>query len=125
MNIFTLIIIVALALEFLLSTIADALNLKALKHEIPAVLAGVYKPDKYRKSQEHTRSRTRFGFVTSSFSLLVIFLFWFTGGFNFLDQIVRSWGFGPIAGGLYYIGILTIAYELLTLPFSVYPTFVP
>lgn len=124
MNIFTLIIIAALALEFLLSTVADALNLRALKHEIPAVLAGVYKPDKYRKSQEYTRSRTHFGFVTSSFSLLVIFLFWFTGGFNFLDQIVRSWDFGPIAGGLYYIGILTIAYELLTLPFSVYRTFV-
>ena len=124
MNIFTLIIIAALALEFLLNTIADALNLKALKHEIPPALAGVYKPDEYRKSQEYTRSRTRFGFVTSSFGLLIILLFWFTGGFNFLDQIVRSWGFGPIANGLYYIGILVIAYELLTLPSSVYVTFV-
>jgi len=123
-NIFAYIIITALLLQFLLNIIADALNLKALKHEIPAALAGVYEPDEYRKSQEYTRSRTRFGFVTSSVGLLIILLFWFTGGFNFLDQIVRSWDFGPIANGLCYIAILMIAYELLTLPFSVYGTFI-
>ena len=124
MNIFYYIILIALFLQFLLDNIADALNLKALKSEIPPGLAGVYKPDEYRKSQEYTRSLTRFSFVTSSFSLLIILLLWFMGGFNFLDQIVRSWGFGPIANGLCYIGILAIAYELLTFPFSVYATFV-
>jgi STE24 endopeptidase len=124
MNIYSYIILIALLLQFLLDNISDALNLKALKHEMPPALAGVYKPDEYQKSQEYTRSLTRFGFVTSSFGLLIILLFWFTGGFNFLDQIVRSWDFGPIANGLCYIGILMIAYELLTLPFSVYATFV-
>jgi len=124
MNIYSYIILIALLLQFLLDNTADALNLKALRHEIPPALAGVYKPDEYQKSQEYTRSLTRFGFVTSSFGLLIILLFWFTGGFNFLDQIVRSWDFGPIANGLCYIGILMIAYELLTLPFSVYVTFV-
>ncbi|MFC2041394.1 M48 family peptidase, partial [Chloroflexota bacterium] len=124
MNIFSYIILIALLLQFLLNTLADALNLKALKHEIPAALEGVYKPDEYRKSQEYTWSCTRFGFVTSSFSLLLILIFWFTGGFNFLDQIIRSWGFGAIVNGLFYAGILLLAYELLTLPFSVYATFV-
>jgi len=123
MNIYSYIILSALLLQFFLDNIADVLNLKALKNEVPPVLSGVYKPDEYHKSQEYTRSLTRFGFVTSLFGLLIIFLFWFTGGFNFLDQIVRSWDFGPIANGLCYIGILMIAYELLTLPFSVYATF--
>ena len=124
MNIFTFIIITALVLEFFLNTIADVLNLKAMRHKVPIALAGVYKPDEYRKSQEYTQSRTRFGFVTSSFGLLIILSFWFTGGFNFLDQIIRSWGFGPIVNGLIYIGVLIIAYELLTFPFSIYTTFV-
>ncbi len=124
MNIFSYIILIALVLQFILDIVAHTLNLRALKSEIPLALAGVYEPEDYRKSQEYTRSRTRFGFVTSSFSLLVILLFWFTGGFNFLDQIVRSWGFGPIVNGLCYTGILMIAYELLTLPFSIYSTFV-
>ena len=124
MNVFSYIIVIALFLDFLLNTLADALNLKALKHEIPAALVGVYQPDEYRKSQEYTQSKTRFGFVTSSFSLLIILIFWFTGGFNFLDQIIRSWGLRPIVNGLIYTGILLIAYQLLTLPFSVYSTFV-
>ncbi|GAH73365.1 unnamed protein product, partial [marine sediment metagenome] len=33
-------------------------------------------------------------------------------------------GLGSIVNGLIYIGILVIVYELLTLPFSVYATFV-
>jgi len=124
MNIFSYIILIALLLQFLLDNIADVLNLRALKHEIPAALTGVYEPDQYQKSQEYTRSLTRFGFVTSSFSLLIILFVWFTGGFNYLDQIVRLWGFGTIINGLFYAGILAITYELLTLPFSVYATFV-
>ncbi|MFC1977924.1 M48 family metallopeptidase [Chloroflexota bacterium] len=124
MNIFSYIIIAALLLDFLLDVIADALNLKALKQGIPPALAGVYKPDEYRKSQDYTRSRTRFGFITGSFGLLIILIFWFTGGFNFLDQIVRSWGLVAIVNGLCYIGILLIAYQLLTLPFNIYATFV-
>jgi len=124
MNIYSYIILSALLLQFLLDNIADALNLKALKNEMPPVLSGVYKPDEYQKSQEYTLSLTRFGFVTSSFGLLIILLCWFAGGFNFLDQIVRSWDFGPIVNGLCYIGILVIVYELLILPFSVYANFV-
>ena len=124
MNLFSYIIIAALFLNFLIGTIADVLNLKALKYKVPPDLEGLYKPDEYQKSQEYMRSQSRFGFVTDSFGLLIILLFWFTGGFNFLDQIVRSWGFGAIVNGLCYVGILVIAYELLTLPFSVYATFV-
>ncbi len=124
MNIFAIVVFSALVVEFLVSTAADVLNLKSLKQDIPKTLTGVYQPDEYRQSQDYTRTRTRFGFVTGSFGLLVILLFWFTGGFNSLDQIVRSWGFGSIVNGLAYLGILLIGYELLTFPFGIYSTFV-
>lgn len=124
MNLFSYIIIAALFLNFLIGTIADVLNLKALKYKVPPDLEGLYKPNEYQKSQEYIRSQSRFDFVTDSFGLLIILLFWFMGGFNFLDQIVRSWGFGAIVNGLCYVGVLVIAYQLLTLPFSVYATFV-
>jgi len=123
-NPFFVIILVALVLEFVLRLVANLLNLKALKLELPPALEGVYKPDEYRNSQEYTRAITRFDFVTSSFRLLVLLSFWFAGGFNYLDQVVRAWGFVPIVNGLLYIGILLIGYGLLTLPFSVHATFV-
>lgn len=122
MNAFALAILSALALEFVLGVAASIVNLRALKLEPPPGLEGVYKPDEYRKSQEYTRATTRFQLVTSGFTLALLLAFWLVGGFNYLDQAVR--GYGPIVSGLFYIGILSVAYSLLMLPFSVYSTFV-
>jgi len=124
MNLFAIIILSAILLEFVLNLVADILNLKALKLEPPSTLQDVYKPEAYRRSQEYLRLNTLFGFIVSTFSLIVLLAFWFAGGFNFLDQIVRGWGFGSIIAGLLYTGILLLAYGLVALPFSIYDTFV-
>jgi len=123
-NPFFFVIFLALIIEYAVGLAADVLNLKSLRPELPPALAGVYQPEDYRRSQEYMRTNTRFGFVTGAFSLVVLLSFWFAGGFNYLDQIVRSWGFVPIVNGLFYIGILMAGYSLLTLPFSIYDTFV-
>jgi len=124
MNSFFFIILFALLIEYAMGVAANLLNLKSLRPEPPPALEGMYQPEDYRKSQEYIRANTRFAFVTSTFSLVVLLAFWFAGGFNYLDQIVRTWGFVPILNGLFYLGILLIGYSLLTLPFSVYRTFV-
>ncbi len=124
MNVFAMIILVALVLEFALGLFGNLLNLKALKLELPTALEGIYKAEDYRKSQEYIRATTRFGLVGSSFTLFLLLAFWFSGGFDWFDQVVRGWNFVPLASGLLYIGILIFTYSLLTLPFSIYGTFV-
>ncbi|MFP3975283.1 MAG: M48 family metallopeptidase [Dehalococcoidia bacterium] len=124
MNAFFFIILLALLVEYVLGVGGNLLNLKALKTELPYAFEGLYLPDEYRNSQEYTRTVTRFDLVTSTFGLVVLLSFWFTGGFNYLDQIVRAWGFIPIVNGLLYIGILLTGYSLLKLPFNIYATFV-
>jgi len=124
MNPFFFIILFALVIEYAIGVVANLLNLKSLRSEPPPALEGVYQPEDYRKSQEYIRTNTRFAFVTSTFSLVVLLSFWFAGGFNYVDQIIRSWGFVPILNGLFYIGILLTGYSLLRLPFSIYRTFV-
>jgi len=124
MNPFFFIILFALLIEYAVGVVANLLNLKSLKSEPPPALEGVYQPEEYRKAQEYIRTNTRFDVATDTFSLLVLLSFWFAGGFNYLDQVVRSWGFDPILSGLLYIGILMLGYSLLTLPFSIYHTFV-
>ena len=124
MNTFAIIIFAALILEFALALVGNLLNLKALKVELPPALEGIYKAEDYRKSQEYIRATTRFGLVSSSFTLLLLLAFWFSGGFNWFDQVVRAWNFIPLVSGLLYIGILICASGLLTLPFSIYGTFV-
>ena len=124
MNVFAIIILAALILEFALEVVGNLLNLKALKTELPQALQGIYKPEEYARSQEYIRATTRFGLVGNSFSLFLLLAFWFFRGFNWFDQVVRGWNFIPLVSGLLFIGILLFAYSLLTLPFSIYGTFV-
>jgi len=124
MNIYVAIILLTIFLSYALDLVADSFNLKALRPELPDEFKDVYDAEVYRKSQEYERVNTRFGFVTSTFGLVVTLVFWFAGGFNWLDQIVRGWGLHSIINGLLYIAILIFVKTLVSLPFSVYSTFV-
>lgn len=124
MNFYGIIILAALLLDYALNLVADLLNLKAMQRELPEEFQGVYDPEAYLKSQEYLRVKTRFGILTSTVGLIALLVFWFSGGFNLLDQWVRGWGFGPIPTGLAYIGILVFLRSLLSLPFQIYDTFV-
>ena len=124
MNVYAVFVLAALAARVALELIAEILNLRALRDGLPQEFAGVYDAETYRKSQDYTRTLTRFGFVISIFDLAVILIFWFAGGFNLLDGIVRGWKWGPVASGMAYIGILVAARSVLSLPFGIYRTFV-
>ena len=124
MNIYAVIILVTMLVSYFLGLVTNLLNLKHLSVELPAEFKGTYDEDAYRNSQLYTRVYTRFGFLTSTLSLMITLVFWFSGGFNFLDQIVRAWDLGRIGNGLVYIGILVILKSIISLPFSIYTTFV-
>jgi len=124
MNTIALIILLAIILDFLLNGLADYLNLKMLRNEVPEPFAGLYDPDRYRKSQQYLKVNTRFGWITAGFDVIVMLGFWFGKGFPLLDQWVRAFDFGPVVSGLIYMGILILFKGLLSLPFSVYATFV-
>lgn len=124
MNIYAIVILAALLAQYTLSLVANLLNLRALHPELPEEFVGVYDADAYRRSQEYTRVQTKFGFITSTFDLLLTLCFWFVGGFNYLDNIVRGWELGTVWTGVVYIGILLLAQTIISLPFSIYHTFV-
>lgn len=124
MNVYGIIILSTLLFSFILSIITELLNLRALRDELPDEFAGVYDAEKYKKSQEYTRVKTKFEFVSAAFGMAITLIFWFAGGFNYLDHIVRGWQLHPILSGLAYIGILVFARSIISLPFSIYATFV-
>jgi STE24 endopeptidase len=124
MNIFIAIILAAILIDFVLGIIANRLNLKALTKELPDEFKDVYDEETYAKSQEYTRVNTRFGFITGTFDLLLLLVFWFAGGFNWLDQWARAFEYGVIGTGLIFIGALIVAKIVISLPFSIYSTFV-
>jgi len=124
MNIIAIIILIALLFDFVLNCLADYLNLSMLRDDLPRDFEGVYDPERYRKSQEYLKVNTRFGWVTASFDLIVLLAFWFGQGFPLLDDWVRAFNYGPIICGLIYTAALMLFKALLSLPFSIYHTFV-
>ncbi len=124
MNIFIIIILAAILIDFILGITANRLNLKALTKELPVEFQDTYDQETYARSQEYTRVNTRFGFLTGTFDLLLLLVFWFAGGFNWLDEWARGFELGVIGTGLIFIGALIIAKMLISMPFSIYSTFV-
>jgi len=123
-NIFAIIILATLCIDFVLNLVADIYNLKSLDRGLPEEFEDVYDEETYEKSQAYTKVKTKFGILTSAFNLSLLLFFWMAGGFNWLDQIVRGWELGSIWTGLAYIGLLLLGRSLFSLPFSAYSTFV-
>ena len=124
MNIFAVIILIAILGEYLLSLASSILSLRTFSPTLPAEFRDVFDEDKYAQARHYSQTRTYFGFIHSSVDLIILLTFWFFGGFEWLDQVVRTAGYGPLVSGLVYIGSLTLASSLLGLPFRLYSTFV-
>ncbi|HEY6192853.1 MAG TPA: M48 family metallopeptidase [Bacteroidota bacterium] len=124
MNLYPFVILGALLLEYGMNLLADILNLGTLAGKLPEEFTGMFTPEAYRKAQEYTRVRTLFGIITSTVNLGIILLFWFAGGFNWLDLIVRGLNVNVILTGAIYIAVLLSARAILALPFTIYSTFV-
>jgi STE24 endopeptidase len=118
------IIVGIIAFDFILERFLDYLNSKKWSAELPDEVKDVYDAERYRKQQEYKRVNDRFSLITSSFSFLLILLMLFLGGFHMVDGWARSITPHPVFVVLIFFGILALASDLLTTPFSVYDTFV-
>jgi STE24 endopeptidase len=124
MNPYLVFILAAIVISFLLEAVSDYLNVKHAAEELPAEFRELYGAEKYRKSQAYLKERSRFGVVFSAFQTLVLSSMILGGGFNIVDSIVRALRWGPIPTGLAFFAVVALAWGALSLPFSVYATFV-
>ena len=124
MNILFYIIIVILLLQFLIESFLEYLNAKHYGDAIPKELEDVFDKEEYEKSQAYQKTNYRFGFLSSMFSIVLTLAFLIFGGFEWADQLARSFSSSEIVITLIFFGIITIGSDLITSPFSYYQTFV-
>lgn len=123
-NFMTVIIVVALFLLWNLEFAATLLNLKAFPESVPEELADVMDESKLGQARDYLRMNARFGIIQSITSLCVLLIFWFAGGFGWLDALARSLAPGEVGAGLVFLSAIFLGQSLIALPFSVYDTFV-
>ncbi len=100
-------------------------NTASLTPELPREFVSDYSPDEYAVSQAYARARAHLDMVHATFDVFILLVFLWAGGFAWLDSVVESMGFHhPVAAGLVYFGFLGMGGDILSLPFSLYQTFV-
>ena len=117
-------ILIVLIVNFVFERWLDYLNVKSWSTELPPELYGIYNEEKYQKSQEYQKATHRFTLVTESLGFIAILTIFITGGFGWLDGIIRLQVSNPIFIALLFFAILGLITEIFTLPFSLYDTFV-
>ena len=118
------IVVSIIIIDFLVDKILDALNAKHYNDPVPDSLKDVFDEQEYEKSQRYKKSNYKFGMVSSTFSVVVLLLFLFLDGFDFVDTLARSVSDNAIMIALIFFGIIMLGSDLLSLPFSWYHTFV-
>ena len=124
MDIFFFIIIGVIVFEYVLSFAVRTLNIRALNQNLPEEFQDVFDNEKYIKSQNYTRTNAKFSYVTATFSLVLGLWFILSGFYNSIDLYARGFGFNEIITGIVFFGILFIINDILSLPLSIYRTFV-
>ena len=118
------IIIGILTVNFIIDKIVDALNARHFKDPIPSELDDVFDEEAYQKSMHYKLTNYQFGIWSSLFSFVLTIGFLSLNGFEWIDQIARSYTSNPIMVALLFFGIIMIASDILSTPFSYYKTFV-
>ena len=120
-----LIIILAITIiSYVFDQILDYINLRSQKTDIPPEVESFYEREKYLKSLAYNRDRTKFSFITSAFGFVLSVAMLISGGFGWIDSILRPLIQNEILLALTFFGVLMLASDLLTLPFQLYSTFV-
>lgn len=116
---------IVLFLFWKLELIATLLNLKSFQPQIPTALRDLWTTDSYEKARNYSIASARFSIIESTFSMVLLVGFWYLGGFAWLDDMTRMWfSTSPISSGIAFLGLLFFGQYLLSLPLSIYHTFV-
>ena len=124
MNTWLIVVLSIIGISFTLELIVSTLNIKALSPNLPEEFKDVYNSDEYEKSQNYTKETTRFGLIENSISTTLTVAFIVLGGFNYIDNVARGFGYNPILTGLIFAALLALLSFMAGLPFSFYSTFI-
>ena len=123
-NFMSVIILVGVFVLWKLEFAATLLNLKAFPTAVPQPLRGLMDETKLDQARAYLRVNARFGILQSTVSLVVLLVFWSIGGFAWLDDFARSFTPSRLVAGLIFLSSLLLGQSLVSLPFSIYDTFV-
>ena len=124
---FTQIFIALISIKFLLETYLKIRNLKSIdnnKESVPDRFKDVVTEEEYKKSIFYNTDRIKFQIFTSLFGSVVLIIFTIGGLLNYLTQVVMDITQSNVLGAVLLGLLLIIVEEIISIPISIYSTFV-
>ena len=119
-----LLVIGILLFTFVVERVLNYLNIKNWSPVVPEPLRDTYTDEKYSKARDYAVANYTFDTYSSTYSMMLLLGMLLFGGFGVLDEWLRSYTENPVLLALAFFGILSVASDLLTIPFSIYHVFV-
>ncbi|GAB5539007.1 MAG: M48 family metallopeptidase [Salibacteraceae bacterium] len=117
-------LIVITVVSFLFDKWLDYLNDRAKSSTLPPEAEGIYDEDRYATWLSYDKANSRVGVISSSVSILISLAMLVFGLFGKLDIWLRQFVEQPVTLGLLYFAVLGVGSAVISMPFSVYSTFV-
>ena len=122
-NPFYLAAIVGILGWFHVKLIAEFLNLSRLRKDPPEAMRELITEKDQELTIEYQVASTKLEVLQDAVSLGAMLVFWWAGGFEYLDQWTKSFRLGPTATGLVLISAIMVVQSALNLPFAWWSTF--
>ena len=124
---FTQIFIALILIKFLFETYLKIRNLKSIdnnKDSVPPRFKDVVTEEEYKKSILYNTDRIKFQIFTALFGSVVLVVFTIGGLLNYLTQVVMDMTSSNVLGAVLLGLLLIIVEEIISIPISIYSTFV-
>ncbi len=118
------IIIGILVFQYLFDLLLDFLNRSRWSETLPEELDGIYSAEKYAKHIEYKKANFWFQIFSDAVSTFILLSVLFMGGFAMLNDWVMSVSDSAVLQALLFFGTIGLASTIISLPFTVYGTFV-
>lgn len=117
-------LIIITVLSFLFDKWLDYLNDKAKSPTLPADAQGIYDVERYVTWLAYDKVNDRVGTISSSISIVISLTMLIMGWFGSIDVWLRHYIENDIWLALVFFGVLGLGSSIISLPFSIYSTFV-
>lgn len=102
----------------------QAKHVAAHRATVPEEFADKITLKEHQKAADYTHAKGSFGRLNLFIGVIVLLLWTLAGGLNWLDQLVRSFGGGPLTTGVAVIIAFSIISSIVDIPASLYSSFV-
>ncbi len=117
-------LIVIITSHFLLTQIVELLNLLYQPKTLPKEVEDIYTEDEYQKSRAYHKATTHFGFISASLSLVITVVVIATGVLGFFDDWLKQFINPNWLRGIAFLLAIGLISDLISIPLSLYQTFV-